>query len=270
MQPFTTVQKDKYYKRVEQPESTNMSDELSAKPKFDIDLHLKKSNNKFSSSKNSVNSMFPFVDTTPPPKFEKEFSPGRSCASIECLTPINTCEICGETDESNTLVSNDQCSHLYHVECLQDHVEKKLEGKQFPYRCPLKSCKKSLGRGTALNVISDETLAKDYDVLNFINRISKGRKALVWWNTCISLSSQTINEATICYYCRKKAVLVKDVAYVEPKFEPKDDMIFKDTCIVIRNALQTDLNRCEKCLLWIQSINGCENYKCNCPTLKST
>lgn len=96
------------------------------------------------------------------------------------MTPENTCEICGETDEANTLVSNDQCTHMYHPGCLQEFVEKKLEGRQFPYRCPLRSCKKSLGRSAAISVISKEILAKDYDVLNFINRISKGKKALVW------------------------------------------------------------------------------------------
>lgn len=78
MQPFTTVQKERTYNSSRQPESTNMSDELSAKPKFDIDAHLERINKKFSSSKNSVNSICPFVDTTPQQNLEKEFSPNRS------------------------------------------------------------------------------------------------------------------------------------------------------------------------------------------------
>ena len=103
--------------------------------------------------------------------------------SVECLTMTNW-DICGSKYLEPDIVSNTQCIHQYHEKCLRSHIMSKLSEKWFPFRCPVKVCKKSLSRQAAMRVIKDESKVIEYDYLNFFNRIGKGKKALIYWNKC--------------------------------------------------------------------------------------
>lgn len=83
-----------------------------------------------------------------------------------------------------TSVCNANCSHYYHTSCLSVYIKKKLSDNCFPFRCPVRICRRPLSRESAVKVISDPDLVFDYDYLNFLNRIGKGKKSLVYCKHC--------------------------------------------------------------------------------------
>ena len=129
--------------------------------------------------------------------------------------------LCFTEEANDKLHKNTHWLHTYHKDCLQAYVKTKLDQMQFPFRCPVRSCTRPLSRITIGESIDSPEDSIKLDNLNFINRVEKGKRMILWWVPWKEIFTLQRHEDCKWYICKGKVYRVKTILEQKDKNSEK-------------------------------------------------
>ena len=70
------------------------------------------------------------------------------------------CGICADTIQEKDIFPLYLCTHLFHKECIAQHIETQLQNKKFPIMCPNEECKQEIDEQDIEDFLSKDSLNK--------------------------------------------------------------------------------------------------------------
>ncbi|CAI2369937.1 unnamed protein product [Moneuplotes crassus] len=181
------------------------------------------------------------------------------------------CGICYEKIELSEILFMD-CAHSYCKDCIQGHINSKVEERVFPIKCPDENC---------AHTISDEELQEflnsfqDYAKVKMEEtKLSLEQSDEVYYN-CLTpdCKNQFVHSpdgedySYTCFFCHKSYCLRCKVEWHENfsceeyrkyKGYPEEDRQFQ------KYLDGTPFKQCPKCGHWVEKVSGCNHITCRC------
>jgi hypothetical protein len=74
-----------------------------------------------------------------------------------------------------------------------------------------------------MKVFDKKEKRTQYDYLDFLMRLGKGKKTLVWCDNCQQFTAQQKSEDPLCFHCFKGGVYVKDILALDSGKDKKSN-----------------------------------------------
>jgi E3 ubiquitin-protein ligase RNF144 len=161
------------------------------------------------------------------------------------------------------------CTHVYHFQCLYEHVRNSIEGGQPVVRCPSEHCGIELAQEELANFLTPE-LEKKLEDFMLNQYVERNGNCTSWCPTpdCHSLFEfdPTVTDYS-CRNCAKRYCLkcrcdyhqgMTCREYREYMGMNPEDQSFLDF------ARGARFKQCPRCRFWVEKAVGCVSMKCRC------
>lgn len=178
---------------------------------------------------------------------------------------LHKCSYCHKVSDKN--MHQNTCGHYVHSGCLKMQTISALCFRKYEVRCNDKSCNSKIERDIIIKVIDSETKAI-LDTFNFISDYSKvdSSRIVYWCHRCRFVNAKYLEQESKCTQCHKKQDKIKTIFTLVDLILKRNVQSDQKNYLAIKKCVEdcsTQLERCEKCLVWKHKFPGTA-LKCLC------
>ncbi|GFP94507.1 probable E3 ubiquitin-protein ligase rnf217 [Phtheirospermum japonicum] len=181
------------------------------------------------------------------------------------------CEICLENKDIWQMFANDTCSHSFCYECTSAHISVKIQDQAKEIACPAVNCHHVLNRDECRLMISNDTLVQ-WDESLCMSLIPESQKLYCPFRDCSAMlvndSGETVTQIH-CLVCSRAFCAECRVPW-HSEFSCKEFQKLnggkrgEDDKIVRVLAKKKNWQKCPKCKMYVEKVEGCVHITCRC------
>ena len=197
-------------------------------------------------------------------RLQQEFDSGRE-PSAEDET---TCQICLVGIQDKDLLPLDACGHIFHPDCIKEHLQVSITESRFPILCPIRGC------GVEVSILDikerlSEEMADKFEEFSFQHFVGLNKSSLFSCPTpdCKYVFQFACEEEFTCPVCSKHFCLKCQVEFhdgmtceqyrkVNQHSEADDQFL-----LMVQGAR---FKQCPNCKFWVEKTEGCDHMRCRC------
>ena len=196
-------------------------------------------------------------------RLQAEFDSGADSSSA-----APSCEICLNSIGESDLLPLDTCGHLFHPECIQQHLELSITESKFPIICPYRGCGEEVSILDIKERLSEEMVQK-FEEFSFKHFVGLNRSDLFCCPTpdCKYVFQFACEEDFTCPVCAKHYCLRCQVEYHDgmtcEQYRKVNAHLAEDDQFLLM-AQGARFKQCPNCKFWVEKTEGCDHMVCRC------
>ncbi|XP_014521574.1 probable E3 ubiquitin-protein ligase ARI10 [Vigna radiata var. radiata] len=181
------------------------------------------------------------------------------------------CGICMDAKPGEEMFRNQNCSHLYCVDCIGGHVAAKIQENISMVKCPEPKCKEVIEPENCRSIIPKEVLDRWENAL-CENVVLESQKFYCPYKDCSAMmicdegEVVTISECPHCnrLFCAQCKVSWHAGLDCSEFNALKHDERGREDLLVLDLAKNKSWRRCPKCRFYVEKNEGCSHISCRC------